>query len=87
MKSGPEMKNFSEEKAPVAVTNYLLRRHLMENLNSSPVPKTVFMRSARAFNLPEHLDSIDPDYAKTVSLDKLTIFMPNQRVVVLVSCM
>ena len=45
------------------------------------------MRSVRAFNLPEDLDSIDPDHAKTVSLDKLTIFVPNQRVVVLVSCM
>ena len=37
------------------------------------------MRSARAFSLPEDLD---PDYAKTVSLDELTVFVPNQRVVV-----
>ena len=50
--------------------------------SSSKSEKTGLVRSTRVLELPENLDTLDPDYSKPVSLEELTIFVPNQRVTV-----
>ena len=81
-KSRPEMERYCREKVPVAIANCASKPSPYDGkyeLLASP-RKTSLERSERVFNLPADLDAIDPDYAKTVSLDEISVLVPNQRV-------
>ena len=83
--SRPQMETFSEQKAPVAIRNCAVKSASYGNQGFEVVAspkKTGLVRSTRVFELPENLDTLDPDYSKPVSLEELTIFVPNQRVTV-----
>lgn len=81
-KSRPEMERCCREKVPVAIANCALKPSPYDGkyeLLASP-RKTSLERSERVFNLPADLDAIDPDYAKTISLDEISVLVPNQQV-------
>ena len=76
------MEKYCGEKIPMAISNCTLKPSPYDRkfeLLVSP-RKISLTRSERMFKLPDDLDSIDPDHAKTVSLDELTVFVPNQRI-------